>query len=160
MSTTRIVYLAVLALAVIFIIMIFSFLSSDTPDLIGLPEASQARINVDDHTLGSAIAINGINFAGILLFGGAILALLFSVLNLISKPKALAKLGLTVLALAVIVGIGYATASNEVTEIYMNKGITTPASSKMIGGWLNSVFIMGAVAVVGAVASEVVAIFK
>jgi hypothetical protein len=86
-------------------------------------------------------------------------SLIFPVLNLVQNPKA-AKTVLTgVAALALVAGISYGMAGDEVIPAYHQYG-TTPASSKMVSMGLILFYLLAAGAVIAAVYSEVSKIFK
>ncbi len=89
----------------------------------------------------------------------AVLALLMPLINALSDPKSLLKSGMGILALVVVYFIGYALSGNEVTPVY-TKFDVGPDLSKAVGGALIMTYILGGIALVGIVYTELIKIFK
>ena len=160
MNQSRIIYLVIAALVIISGIMIFMDFNSSSYENIPVSEATANRQSADDLKLGSAFADNGINLVGILLFAAAAGVIIFSLINVFSNPKAAVRLLITLGILAVIVLLGYILATDEVTSVYIAKGVDTAGQSRWIGGVMNTVYIMGAIAIGSAIFSEIAALFK
>ncbi len=88
-----------------------------------------------------------------------VLALIMPLINALSDPKSLLKSSMGILALVVIYFIGYALSGNEVTPVY-TKFDVGPDLSKAVGGALIMTYILGGVALIGIVYTELIKIFK
>ncbi len=88
-----------------------------------------------------------------------VLALLMPLINALSDPKSLLKSSMGILALVVIYFIGYALSGNEVTPLY-TKFDVGPDLSKAVGGALIMTYILGGLALVGIVYTELIKVFK
>lgn len=88
-----------------------------------------------------------------------VLALLMPLINALSDPKSLLKSSMGILALVVIYFIGYALSGNEVTPLY-TKFDVGPDLSKAVGGALIMTYILGGLALIGIVYTELIKVFK
>jgi hypothetical protein len=86
-------------------------------------------------------------------------SLVFPMLNMVNNPKAAKTVLMGVAALALVAGISYAMAGDEVLPAYHQYG-TTPSSSKIVSMGLILFYLLAAGAVIAAVYSEVSKIFK
>jgi hypothetical protein len=63
-------------------------------------------------------------------------------------------------ALLAVFFIGYLISGSEVTALYAQHEITTPTSSKVVGGGIITVYLLAAIAIIGILYTEVSGIFK
>lgn len=146
MNTSRIVYIVIFALVAIFSVIAFQQFGSYSGDF--------------NDKMGGTIGYNGINLVAILLGLTILCVLAFSLVNIISKPKAAMKLGIILVGFLIVLFIAYGISGNELPREYVNKDVTTAGSSKWIGAVLLCTGIMGAIAILSAVVSEIMNVFK
>ena len=82
-------------------------------------------------------------------------AIFMPIINSLDDPKSLAQAGIGVAGLLVIFFISYLIAGDEITAKYVAVEFTDPGSSKLVGGVLIMTYIMGAIAALGIVFTEV-----
>lgn len=81
-------------------------------------------------------------------------AVAFPIFNAISDPKALIQSGIGVGALLVIFLVSWAISDNEVTSLYIEKGVGADLS-KFVGGLLTMMYVLTIGAIGGIVYTEV-----
>ncbi|MDH5396897.1 MAG: hypothetical protein OEX02_02035 [Cyclobacteriaceae bacterium] len=97
----------------------------------------------------------GLWAAMILVVVASATAVIMPVINSLDNPKSLLySLGGLVL-IGLIFLIGYGIASDEVTAKYISYDVTTPTMSKLIGGGLETTYMLLTIACIGIVFSEV-----
>lgn len=89
----------------------------------------------------------------------AVSAIVLPLVNALGDPKSLMMSSIGVLALLVLYFIGYAISGNEITPVY-TKFDVGPDLSKAVGGALIMTYILGGIALVGIVYTELIKIFK
>jgi hypothetical protein len=94
-----------------------------------------------------------------LAIAAAAAAIIFPLLNIVSNPKAAKSVLVGVAGLALITGIAYGFAGDEVLASYRTYN-TTPAESKMVSTGLILFYLLAGGAVIAAIYSEVSKIFK
>jgi hypothetical protein len=102
----------------------------------------------------------GIIIAYVLVILGAVLAVVFPLINAISQPKLLIKAGIGLVAAIVVFGIGYALSDSTLSARFIQYGVNTESLSQGIGGALKMVYILMGIAVVGMVYTEFSKAFK
>lgn len=101
----------------------------------------------------------GLIIAYILVVVAALSAIVLPLINALKNPRLLAFTLGGVGIILVLFLIGYAMAGNEVTAIYIKHDVNSTIS-RIIGGALISMYIIGVLAVVGIVFTEVNKMFK
>jgi hypothetical protein len=90
----------------------------------------------------------GIWLAYALIIIGALLAIVFPLIQAASEPKQLVKSGIGVLGIVVLFGLGYLLSDGDLTTKFLQSGVDTEGLSRMIGGMLKMVYLlMGATAI-------------
>ena len=99
---------------------------------------------------------------GVILFIIAALSTLaFSLVNVITNPKALRGFMVGLLVFAVLLGISYLLASSDPINMETVRDLDPSARTmKWVGTGLNATYILAIVAFIGIIASEVVRAFK
>lgn len=87
-------------------------------------------------------------------------AILFPVIYMASHPKTAIPALISIGAILLIFGLGYALSGDEITIAYEKVEFTSPGSSKLVGGALKTMYIMIAVVLGVTVFSEVRKLFK
>lgn len=100
-----------------------------------------------------------IPFAYVLLAVAAIGSFLMPVISSLQDPKSLIKPLIGIVGIAIVYAIGYALAGNEMSPVYAQYGVNAEGS-KIIGGILTTTYLMGAVAVVGAILGSFIKLFR
>ncbi len=109
--------------------------------------------------MAEIIANYGLYAAYILGALAVILVIVLPLVNAISNPKSLLGSAIGFVIIAVLFFIGWSISGNEVIPAYAESNIT-PASSKLIGGALITMYILGGLAIIAIVFSEVNKIFR
>jgi len=109
---------------------------------------------------GDFISEYGLYLGYALVLIAALSVIILPLINAISNPKTLVRGLLGILFLGVVFLIGYAIAGSEVTTSYLEAGVDTESSSKLIGGALMTMYILIGLALVLMVYTEIVKIFK
>ncbi|MCC5944702.1 MAG: hypothetical protein JJT94_07175 [Bernardetiaceae bacterium] len=117
-----------------------------------------------DTITGSAVGANGLMIAYILGFGAIVALIGLSIMNAVKKPKSMRSFGIGLGVVVVVFLIGYIMAGTEppndaIAEIYVKQGIDD-SISKRIGGAINTMYILIALAVAGIVYTEISKAFK
>jgi hypothetical protein len=96
------------------------------------------------------------------LIGAAvILALVMGIaVSVMSNPKGMMRSLIAIVLLAIVFGIGYSIAGDEMKPFYQEFGVETPGDSKLVGGGLMTFYILFAIAAVGIVFTEISKAFK
>ena len=97
--------------------------------------------------------------AYLLVFVAALGAIVLPLINAIGHPKSLLKSVVGVVGIGVVYLIGWAISGDEVTAKYIQAGVNT-TSSKVIGGFLISTYLLGALALISIVYSEISKIIR
>ena len=101
------------------------------------------------------IVVNtGIIVAYVLIILGAVLAVIFPLINAISQPKTLLKTGLGVVGVAIVFGIAYLLSDGALTPRFVQYGVDTETLSQAIGGAINMVYLLMGIAAVGIIYTE------
>ncbi|MGB3618631.1 MAG: hypothetical protein WBA12_10975 [Catalinimonas sp.] len=111
----------------------------------------------------ATLAGPGLIIAYILVGVCILAAIVLPLINSLSDPKSLLKVGLGVVVLAVVVFLGYALSGTEVTRIAaeaMAKQDLSDDTAKWISGGLIAMYIMLFLAVLSIVFTEVAGIFR
>ncbi len=95
----------------------------------------------------------------LLLFAAVLGAIVFPIINLAGNPKKAKTALMGIGAVAVVFLISYVASSSEVLPSYEKYGITSGVS-KVIGATLVMTYILGAAAIVSAIAGEIYKAFK
>ena len=95
----------------------------------------------------------------VLLGIGVLAAIVLPLISAFGQPKTLVKTGIGVGALIVLYIIAYAIAGSEVTAKYEQFGINE-STSKLIGGSLIMMYLIGGILVISIVYTEVSRILK
>lgn len=95
----------------------------------------------------------------VLIILGAAAAILLPFLQSLSNPKALAKTGIAIVALVVVFFIAFSLSGNEVTPVYVERGVDATLS-QTVGGMLTMMYILLIGAVVGIVFTEITKAIK
>jgi len=90
----------------------------------------------------------------------ALAMVIFPLIYIIQHPKSAGKTFMGIGVLAVVFLIGYFTATNEVNPNYIKFGIDTPGKSKLVGGLLNSTYILMVLAVIAYIYNGVMGVIK
>ena len=99
--------------------------------------------------------IDVILFIGYILSAGAALAaIVLPLINAMSNPSSLLKIGVGVFALLLVFGVGYLVAGSEVTAIYKKLGVDA-GLSKFIGGGMTMTYLLFILSIVGILYTEV-----
>jgi hypothetical protein len=102
----------------------------------------------------------GIIIAYILVALGALLAVVFPLVNAVSQPKLLIKAGIGFVGVIVIFGIGYALSDSTLTGKFIQYGVDTGSLSQAIGGALKMVYLLMGIAILGIAFTEFSKAFK
>ena len=102
----------------------------------------------------------GIIVAYVLVILGAVLAVVFPLINAISQPKVLIKAGIGVVGAIIVFGIGYALSDAMLSAKFIQYGVNTEGLSQGIGGAIKMVYILMGIAIVGIVYTEFSKAFK
>ncbi|SDJ77900.1 hypothetical protein SAMN05421823_10192 [Catalinimonas alkaloidigena] len=90
-------------------------------------------------------------------------ALILPLINSLSDPKSLLKVGAGVIALVAVFFIGYALSGTDLTrlatQVVSDQGLSE-GTIKMVGGALITMYMLLALAVISIVFTEIVGIFK
>jgi glucan phosphoethanolaminetransferase (alkaline phosphatase superfamily) len=86
-------------------------------------------------------------------------AIIFPMFNIFTNPKGARSVLVGVAALAIVAGISYGVAGDEVLKSYHTYG-TTPAESKLVSTGLILFYLLAGGAIIAAIYSEVSKIFK
>lgn len=97
----------------------------------------------------------GLYIGYILLAVATISAVVFPLINSLKNPKGFVMSGIGVGGLLVLFLIAYAMAGGELTPKYQALGVTTEASSKLIGAGLTLFYLVFVLAVIGMIYSEI-----
>ena len=107
------------------------------------------------------IVVNtGIIVAYVLIVLGAVLAVVFPLVNAISQPKTLLKTGLGIVGVAIVFGIAYLISDGALTPRFIQYGVDTEALSQLIGGAIKMVYLLMGLAAVGIIYTEFSKAFK
>lgn len=82
------------------------------------------------------------------------------VLNIMQNPKGILRSLMGVGVVLVVFVIGYSVAGDSVTDVYKSMGIDTPGKSKMIGGVLNTTYVLLIFGVLSYVYSSINSLLK
>ncbi|HYG14364.1 MAG TPA: hypothetical protein VEC12_01335 [Bacteroidia bacterium] len=135
MSLTRIISIVLYVAVVIITVVSFAY-------LLGSGATGDAEIDKANSGIQKGAAI-GLGLSYVLGVIAVILALVIGpVLGIINNPKSIIGVLVGLGALLVIFLIGYAIADDTVTPMYERMYVTTPGMSKLVGGMLNSVYIL------------------
>jgi len=94
-----------------------------------------------------------------LLLVGVLAAIFLPLISAFGEPKSLIKSGIGIGALLLLYLIGYAISGAEVTERYADFGVGESAS-KLIGGSLIMMYLIGGVLIVGIIYTEISRMLK
>ncbi|NOT76807.1 MAG: hypothetical protein HOP08_17920 [Cyclobacteriaceae bacterium] len=97
----------------------------------------------------------GIYFAYILFFVAAGAMVVLPLINALRSPKDLAKSAMGVGALVVLFIIAFALSSGSLNAKYVNLGVTTEFSSRLISAGLTMFYFVFAIALIGMIYSEI-----
>ena len=101
------------------------------------------------------IVVNiGIIVAYVLIGLGAILAVVFPLVNAISQPKTLVKTSLGIVGVAVVFGIAFLLSDGALTPRFVQYGVESETLSQAIGGAIKMVYLLMGIAAVGIVYTE------
>ncbi len=89
-----------------------------------------------------------------------VLAIFFSFVNLIVKPKNLVKMLIIVGVMVVLAFVTYSMAGNDFDALKLKTLKTTAETSKQVGAALYYTYIIGAVAIVVTIFSSIINLFK
>lgn len=89
-----------------------------------------------------------------------LLALAFPVIRMISNPKNALKTLIGVVGMAVVIGVMYLMASDEVLVLTRENSGNVPFVLKWVGAGLNTLYVMFIAAVVAILYSEINKVFK
>ncbi|BDD10610.1 hypothetical protein FUAX_30420 [Fulvitalea axinellae] len=92
----------------------------------------------------------GLNAAYILIALCLLGAIVLPLINAMSDPKGLLGGLVGLIALAVIFGLGYSFAGNEVTAVYTKAGVDA-SDSQLVGAMLNTTYVLIALSFIGIV---------
>lgn len=95
----------------------------------------------------------------VLLIAAVVIAVVFPIIHLVGDFKKAKTAFFGILALAVILGIGFAMSSGELGEAAIKMDVSSTVV-KMVGGGITATFILVGLAIVAAVYSEVSKFFK
>ncbi len=98
--------------------------------------------------------------AYILIIAGAAAAILGPIITSLSNPKSLLKTLIGIVVLGVVFFIGYSLSGSEVTPKYIEYGVTSESSSKLIGGVLSMMYILLIVALISALVGWIMKLVK
>ncbi|BDD03532.1 hypothetical protein [Aureibacter tunicatorum] len=101
----------------------------------------------------------GLNLTYFLLGVSILAAVVMPLINAIGDPKSILKFAGAIVVLAVVFGISYSVAGNEVLATYTKAGVGA-TGSQVVGGMLNMTYVLTFVAVVGMVYTEFHKIIK
>ena len=96
----------------------------------------------------------GIIVAYVLIVLGAVLAIVFPLINAISQPKLLVKGLIGLVGVLIVFGVGYLISDSTVSTRFIQYGVDTPNLSRSIGGALQMVYLLMGIAVVGILYTE------
>ena len=122
-------------------------MSSDAEELDELVKYSSA----------SNFGLFGVYF---LVFGCTALAVVLPIMSMLNEPKKLMGAGIGIGLIAVIYLISWAMADSYAAPKLVEDFDLTESTSRMVGGALNTMYVLIVVAIVGAVYSEVSKAFK
>ena len=105
---------------------------------------------MDNHTLISY----GLYLTYVLFGIGALCSVILPLINVISNPKSLIKICVSIGAILAIYFLSYALSGAEVTSVYAKFGVNK-SSSKLIGGGLTMVWILLGLSFISSIALEV-----
>ncbi len=97
--------------------------------------------------------------AYILIVIGVVSAVLLPIINSLSEPKSLIKPLLALVGVGVLYLICWAMAGESLNAKALALGVT-PSTSKAVGGALIAMYVLGAVAIVRSIYSEISKAFK
>jgi hypothetical protein len=100
----------------------------------------------------------GLYLSYVLVILAVVSIIVFPVIQAIGDPSGLMKSGVGILAILVVFGIGYVLSGDE-TEPYVAFG-TSALTSKIVGGSLITMYLLGVLSFVAIVYSEVSKMFK
>lgn len=108
------------------------------------------------------VATNTMLLWGYFLFGiTALIAIIFPIINMISHPKNAKRALIVVVIFAVIILISYALSSGTPLDLPGYKGTdNVPAKLHLVGTGLYATYILGAIAFLGILFSEIYRVFK
>lgn len=89
-----------------------------------------------------------------------VLAIIFSIVNMISRPKNAIKMLVIIGVMVVVAFIAYSIAGNSFSELKLQSLKTTAETSRQVGAALYYTYIIGAVAVLVTIVSSIINIFK
>lgn len=101
----------------------------------------------------------GLYVTYVLVLLAAAATIVFPIIQAIDNPSGLLKSGIGILAILVVFGAAYLISGSEVTAVYEKYDIT-PATSKLVGGGLISLYLLGLIAFGSIVYSEVSKMLK
>lgn len=87
-------------------------------------------------------------------------ALFFPIGQMASKPKSLISAGISIVFLAVVYGISWSLASDDISASYFAKFDITATMARLIGSLIYVVYILGAISVVAIIVSGVMGILS
>lgn len=82
-------------------------------------------------------------------------AILFPIGQMATKPKSLINAGISILFLAVVYGISWALASDDISAAYFAKFEITASVARLIGSLIYVVYILGAISVLAIIVSGI-----
>ncbi len=92
--------------------------------------------------------------AYILTLIAAIASIVLPLIQSLGDPGSLVKVGISIVALLVVFGLGYALSGNEVLPEYVEFGVDA-GLSKFIGGSLTMMYLLTFIALIGIVFTEI-----
>ena len=140
-NITKVVVYLIMALGVIFTFWTIS--KGDTLSLTENPEETNQLLN--PYFLLSIVTF----------VIAAATALFFPIGQMVTKPKSLISAGISIAFLAVVYGISWALASDDISAAYFAKFDITATVAKLIGSLIYVVYILGAISVLAIIVSGI-----
>lgn len=83
-------------------------------------------------------------------------AILFPIGQMASKPKSLIRAGISIAVLAVVYGISWGLASDDISQDFYAKFEITASTARIIGSLIYVVYILGAISILAIIVSGVI----
>ncbi|UBM62322.1 hypothetical protein LA303_13125 [Candidatus Sulfidibacterium hydrothermale] len=101
-----------------------------------------------------------LNWGKFMLILGVAVIILAPIYTIIVNPKNLVKMLISIVILAVILGVSYSFATNQLTPLQLETYKITPETSKLVGMGLIASYITFGLSIIAILYSGVVKIFK
>ncbi len=101
-----------------------------------------------------------LNWGKFMLIAGVVVILIAPVFTFLNNPQNLVKMLISIVLFAVVIGVSYVLATNQLSSLQLEEYGITPETSRLVGMGLIATYITFALAVVAILYSMVIKPFK